>query len=79
MRGLGALIKEVAGNCGFATDNKAYKANPEAFKGNVADACAIIRVAITGRNQTPDLYSIMKVLGEKEVENRINYVINNKA
>ena len=73
-----ALIKEVAGSCGFATDNKAYKANPELFRGNVADACAIIRVAVTGRNQTPDLYSIMKVLGEQEVKNRINYVLNNK-
>lgn len=73
-----ALIKEVAGKCGFATDNKEYKANPENFKGNVADACAIVRIAVTGRNQTPDLYSIMKVLGEEEVKNRINFVINNK-
>lgn len=73
-----ALIKEVAGRCGFALDNKAYKANPQDFKGNVADACAIIRVAVTGRNQTPDLYSIMKVLGEEEVKGRINFVINNK-
>ncbi len=72
-----ALIKEVAGKCGFATDNKAYKANPEMFKGNVADACAIIRGAVTGRNQTPDLYSIMQVLGKVEVENRINYVLEN--
>jgi len=74
-----AGVKEVAGKCGFATDNKAYKANPEAYKGNVADACAIVRVAVTGRNQTPDLYSIMKVLGKEEIEKRINYVIKNKA
>jgi len=74
-----SVIKDVAGKCGFATDNKAYKANPEAFKGNVADACAIVRIAVTGRNQTPDLYSIMKVLGKEEVESRINYVIKNKA
>lgn len=72
-----AHVKEVAGACGFATDNKAYKANPEAFKGNVADACAIIRVAMTGRNQTPTLFNIMQVLGENEVKSRINYVVNN--
>jgi len=72
-------IKEVAGRCGFALDNKAYKANPEEFKGNVADACSIIRVALTGRNQTPDLYSIMLTLGEKEVKDRLNYVLNKIA
>ena len=72
-----AGIKEVAGKCGFALDNKAYKANPQDFKGNVADACSIVRVAVTGRNQTPDLYSIMKVLGKNEITRRINYVIEN--
>jgi len=72
-----AGVKEVAGKCGFALDNKAYKANPQDFKGNVADACSIVRVAITGRNQTPDLYSIMKVLGKNEITRRINYVIEN--
>ena len=55
-----AQVKEIAGKCGFATDNKLYKANPEAFKGNVADACALIRVAVTGTNQTPDLCTILK-------------------
>lgn len=72
-------IKEIAGECGFALDNKAYKANPENYVGNVADACSIVRVALTGRNQTPDLYSIMLTLGEKEVKDRLNYVLNKIA
>lgn len=70
-------VKEVAGTCGFATDNKLFKANPEAFKGNVADACSILRVAITGTNQTPDLCTILKILGKEEVSNRINFVLKN--
>ena len=72
-----AGVKEVAGSCGFATDNKAYKANPTAYAGNVADACTILRVAITGRTQTPDLYSIMQTLGKDEVMSRIDYVLQN--
>lgn len=73
-----AKVKELAGECGFATDNKAYKANPEMFKGNVADACSIVRVAVTGTNQTPDLCTILKILGKEEVESRIDYVLNNQ-
>ncbi len=65
------LVKEVAGQLGYATDNKAYKANPEAYKGNVAKACEFVRIAITGRKNSPTLFEIIKVLGEKEVKERI--------
>lgn len=68
-------VKSVATQCGFCTDNKLYKGNPSAYVGNTADACAILRVAITGSNQTPDLYSIMQVLGEEEVLNRLALAI----
>ena len=70
-------VKAVAESCGFCTNNKEYKANPNAYKGNTADACSILRVAITGREQTPDLFSLLKILGKTEVENRIDYVIQN--
>ena len=70
-------VKEIAGECGFATDNKAFKSSPELFKGNTADACSILRIAICGTNQTPDLCTILKVLGEEEVKNRIDYVLKN--
>jgi len=72
-----AGVKEVAAACGFAIDNKAYKANPEAFAGNTADACALLRVAVTGKNQTPDLCTILNILGEEEVRSRLKYVIEN--
>ena len=49
-----------------------YKANPEAFKGHVGDVSNIIRVAVTGRTKSPDLYSIMKTIGKERVLNRIS-------
>ena len=55
---------------------KTYKANPEAHIGNIADASNIVRIALTGKTTTPDLYEIMKLLGESEVNARFDYVIN---
>ena len=72
-----AGVKAVAESVGFCTNNKEYKANPTAYKGNVADACSILRVAVTGREQTPDLFSLLKILGKEEIKNRIDFVINN--
>ncbi len=69
-------MKEVAGNIGFATDMKAYKANPENFVGSIADFSTIIRVALTGKFQTPDLYAIINLLGESRVKSRLNDAIN---
>lgn len=58
-------------------DMKTYKANPEAYIGNIADASNIIRIALTGKTTTPDLYEIMKLLGKNEISNRFNFVLNN--
>ncbi len=69
-------LKATADTCGFV-DMKTYKANPEAYKGNVADASNIVRIALTGKTTTPDLYEIMKLLGENEINSRLDYVINN--
>lgn len=69
-------IKGMANSLGFATDNKLYKANPEAFKGNTATVCEIIRVALTGRKNSPDLFDIICVLGEDEVKSRLNKLSN---
>ena len=65
-----AGLKIDAEKFGFAVDNKLYKANPENYKGNMADFCAIIRMAITGKENTPDLFSICKVLGKEELVRR---------
>lgn len=67
-------VKQFAGTLGFATDNKLYKANPTAYKGNVAKACEYIRLALTGRVNAPDIYELMTILGETETKNRLmNY------
>lgn len=65
-------VKSVCPQAGFATDTKAYKANPESYAGSPGDASTIIRVAVTGRTNTPDLCSIMKVLGKETCIKRIN-------
>ncbi len=64
-------VKEVAERLGYAVDNKLYKANPEGYKGNTAKVCEYIRLALTGRKDSPDLYELMTILGEQEVLNRL--------
>lgn len=68
-------IKKIADDMGFASDMKAYKANPEAFKGNVADISSFIRVAVTGKQNAPDLYTVMQILGEERTRARIENAI----
>lgn len=69
-----AKVKQVAEQNGFATNMKEYKANPDNYKGSVADVAKVLRVLITGRTQSPDLYQIMVILGQKEVLNRLKRV-----
>ena len=68
-------IKEIAPKLGFAADTKEYKANPENFKGSAGDLSTVLRIAVTGRRNTPDLCSIMQVLGKDTCIKRINKVI----
>jgi glutamyl-tRNA synthetase len=71
-----ARIKDICEPLGFTPNVKEYKANPDAYKGHVGDVSTIIRVAITSRTNTPDLYEIMKILGEAEVNARLENTIN---
>ncbi|MBQ5810060.1 MAG: glutamate--tRNA ligase, partial [Clostridia bacterium] len=64
-------IKAICPDVNFATDMKAYKQNPDAYRGNAGDAASVIRSAITGRLNTPDLCSIMQVLGKEKCLERI--------
>ena len=66
-----AKVKEVAAKLGFAADMKEYKANPEAYQGNVADVAEVLRIAITGRANTPDLWTIIHILGEEKCRARV--------
>lgn len=65
-------IKDVAEKMGYAREVKEYKKNPENYKGHVGDISTVIRVALTKRHNTPDLYEIMQVLGKESIEKRIN-------
>ena len=65
-------IKELAPEFGYASETKEYKANPENFKGHSGDISMIIRVAVTGKQNSPDMYSILKILGKEKVIARIN-------
>lgn len=67
-----AAVKDVAARHGFCPDMKEYKANPGAYKGSVADVSMFIRVAVTGRLNSPDLFEVMSILGRETVINRIN-------
>jgi len=69
-------IKAIAPNIGFASETKEYKANPEAYKGHAGDLSTVLRIAVTGRRNTPDLCSIMQVLGKDKCIERINNTIN---
>lgn len=71
-----AAIKGMCEAVGFCPDVKAFKANPDGFKGHVGDVTTVIRVALTGRKNTPDLHSIMQILGREEVHARIEKYLN---
>lgn len=68
-------IKTIAADLGFADDMKAYKANPDAYKGNVADVSMFLRVAVTGKLNSPDLYTVMQILGKDRTFDRLNALI----
>ena len=69
-------IKEIAIRNGFCTDYKEYESNPKKYKGKVGDIAMILRVAVTGKKQTPDLYQIIQVMGEDRVRARVKEYIN---
>ena len=65
-------IKDLAEKLGYAREVKAYKAEPEKWPGHVGDISTVLRVKLTGRQNTPDMYEIMQVLGKDSVERRLN-------
>jgi glutamyl-tRNA synthetase len=69
-----AKIKKIASTLGYAENMKDQKNNPDKFKGNVSNVAQVIRIAVTGRTRTPDLWAIMCVLGKNSVIERIKKV-----
>lgn len=64
-------IKELSGELGFAKEVKEFKANPGMYKAHVGDVSTVLRVALTGRTNTPDMYEIMQVLGKDSINKRL--------
>ena len=64
-------VKEITQELGFTTDMKAYKQNPDAFPGTVADVSTFLRLAVTGKTNSPDLYTVMQILGKDVTVSRI--------
>ena len=67
-------IKELAEKLGYAANMKDYKKNPDSYKGNVADIATVIRVSLTGKKNTPDLYEILKLFGIDRIRSRFNRI-----
>ena len=65
-------VKEVTEELGYCTDMKEYKANPDKYKGNVADVSTVIRVALTTSSQTPDLYELLRLIGKDRIKARFD-------
>ncbi len=70
-------IKDLAEELGYAREVKMYKQEPEKWTGHVGDVSTVLRVSLTGRQNTPDLYEIMQVLGKENIEKRIEKILNN--
>ena len=68
-------VKEITTDMGFTTDMKAYKADPSAFPGTVADISTFVRQAVTGKTNSPDLYTVMQILGYERTVERIRNTI----
>jgi len=68
-------VKQLAEQFGYATDTKAYKENPQNYKGPVGDISMIIRIAVTGRQNAPDLQSVMRIMGWQTVQSRLKKCI----
>ena len=68
-------IREIATNLGYATKPKDYKKNPDDYKGHVGHVSTVIRLALVGRAQSPDVWAIQQIMGEDMVKARINRMI----
>ena len=68
-------LKEIADRHGFASDMKVYKANPEDYKGSISDVAEMVRIAVTGMANTPDLWTIIHIIGEKDMRDKINLIL----
>lgn len=64
-------LKDIAEQIGYARETKLYKKEPDKYKGHVGDVASFVRIAITGRQNSPDLYEVIKILGRQRMTDRI--------
>lgn len=74
-----ATLKETGAKHGFAPSNGEYKANPGAYKGSISDCAEILRVALVGSTNSPNLHEVIEILGKEEVERRLKEVAKAKS
>ena len=70
-------LKDLAESLGYAREVKDYKENPDNYKGHVGDIAMVLRVALTSKAQTPNLYQMIKLFGKERLEQRLRNFINN--
>ena len=68
-------IRDISGDLNYAIKPKDYKKNPDQYKGSITDVSNVVRVAIVGRTNSPDLWEICHIIGEDKMRNRINKVL----
>ena len=66
-------IKELAGKLGYASEVKEFKANPDKYEAHVGDVSTVLRIALTGRSNTPDMYEIMEIMGKDRIKERFEH------
>ena len=69
-------MKEIGVAHGYAGNRQEYKANPEAYKGLIGDVAEILRITLSGRKNSPNLYYVMRILGKEECDRRIDKVVS---
>jgi len=66
-----SLVKQIGEKLGFCPDTKLYKSEPEKWKGSAGDVSMVLRIAACGRKQSPDLFSVMSIMGEDSIAGRM--------
>lgn len=67
-------MQDLSNKLGYAGNMKDYKENPDNYKGNIADVSTVIRVGLTTKSQTPDLYELLRLLGKDKIKERFNQI-----
>ena len=71
-------MKDLALKLGYSSDIKSYKENPDDYKGSITDISMVLRVALTSKSMTPDLYDIMRLLGIERMKKRVEMALQNQ-